>query len=151
MGTTKFLNVAASHDVFQAFNSWYGSSSTPDFLDISISGGTNAGTGDLNQLAEGNLDSQYAGSLVTPNPSQFLACGPDGSDSASFNDGMASLASYLTSDSGAPTAVSASYGGNENALDAGYMTRVCNDFMKAGAKGISVFFSSGDFGVDTNG
>lgn len=31
------------------------------------------------------------------------------------------------------------------------MDRVCNDFMKAGARGISIFFSAGDYGVGGNG
>lgn len=64
---------------------------------------------------------------------------------------MANFASYLNSASNPPSTVSTSYGGEEPYFSGSYMDRVCNDFMKAGARGISVFFSSGDHGVGGNG
>lgn len=60
------------------------------------------------------------------------------------------MASYLTSNAAPPSSVSTSYGGPESAYDSSYMQRVCNEFMKAGSMGISVFFSSGDYGVADN-
>lgn len=64
---------------------------------------------------------------------------------------MANFASYLNTADSPPSSVSTSYGGEENYFDGSYMDRVCNDFMKAGARGVSIFFSSGDYGVGGNG
>ncbi|KAH9219932.1 protease S8 tripeptidyl peptidase I [Leptodontidium sp. 2 PMI_412] len=48
--------------------------------------------------------------------------------------------------------ISVSYGGSEWDLPAYYQQRQCNEFMKLGLMGISVFFASGDSGVAaTNG
>lgn len=64
---------------------------------------------------------------------------------------MANFASYLNSAANPPSTVSTSYGGEESYFSGSYMDRVCNDFMKAGSRGISVFFSAGDYGVGGNG
>lgn len=149
VGTTKFLNVGADHNDYSSFSSQYVDGGIKnDFADISIGGGTNPGAG--GDLIEGNLDTQTAGGLANPNENDFIACGPDGSNDDAFNDGLANLASYLTSDSSAPSAVSTSYGGPENAYSGDYLDRICNEFMKAGAAGVSIFFSSGDSGVGPN-
>lgn len=150
VATTKFLDVGADHGDYATFSGQYVSGGIYyDFSDVPINGGSNPGS--QGELLEGNLDTQYAGGLVTPNQNDFLACGPDGANDAAFNDGMAALASYLATGDNPPNAVSTSYGGDENAFDTSYMDRVCNDFMKAGARGVSVFFSSGDSGVGSNG
>ncbi|KAL2069566.1 hypothetical protein VTL71DRAFT_14245 [Oculimacula yallundae] len=44
--------------------------------------------------------------------------------------------------------ISVSYGGSEWDLPAYYQQRQCNEFMKLGLMGISVFFASGDSGVE---
>jgi len=43
--------------------------------------------------------------------------------------------------------ISISYGGGEQDLPASYQQRQCNEFMKLGLQGVSVFVSSGDSGV----
>ena len=141
---TLLIGLAASHNDFATFGQDY-VSGLQDFDDISISNGNNPGSGSIDDLTEGNLDTQYIGGLAYPNPSQLLAVGPE--TNQGFADEIANLASYLTSTNNPPTAVSTSYDGEENGFDANYMDRVCNEFMKAGAQGISVFFSSGDYGV----
>lgn len=143
VATTEFIQIAASHDDFEQFGQAY-QSGLQDFTDVSVSGGSNPGSGDENALLEGNLDTQFAGALSSPNPSQYLAIGPSGND---FTDEIANFASYLTTTSSPPSSVSTSYGGEEQQYSSSYLTRVCNEFMKAGSLGISVFFSSGDFGV----
>ncbi|KAH8705213.1 putative protease S8 tripeptidyl peptidase I [Talaromyces proteolyticus] len=43
--------------------------------------------------------------------------------------------------------ISVSYGGAEDAVPQYYYERQCNEFMKLGLRGVSIFFSSGDSGV----
>ena len=116
VATTQFLTQQASHDDYKSFNTQFGNPSAADFQDISVSGGKNSGTAsDPNNLIEANLDTQWAGGLASPNPSQFLACS-QGSAPSSFQDDFSNFASYLTSTNSPPTSVSTSYAGNELGL-----------------------------------
>ncbi|CZR58556.1 related to serine protease [Phialocephala subalpina] len=47
--------------------------------------------------------------------------------------------------------ISTSYGSNEADLTAKYETRQCLEYMKLGLQGVSILYSSGDFGVAGNG
>jgi tripeptidyl-peptidase-1 len=47
--------------------------------------------------------------------------------------------------------ISTSYGSNEADLSPKYVTRQCMEYMKLGLQGVSVLYSSGDFGVAGNG
>jgi hypothetical protein len=60
---------------------------------------------------------------------------------------MANFASFLTSADSPPSVVSTSYSGEETAFDTDYLNRICQEFMKAGSRGISLFYFSGDYGV----
>ncbi|OAA74834.1 family S53 protease-like protein [Akanthomyces lecanii RCEF 1005] len=144
VASTLLIGLAASHSDYSTFSSDF-APGLQDFQDISVSSGSNPGSGDQNTLLEGNLDTQYVGGVAYPNPSELLAVGPE--TNSGFADEIANLASYLTSASNPPTAVSTSYDGEEQGFDGSYMDRVCNEFMKAGSQGISVFFSTGDYGV----
>ncbi|KAM3430033.1 hypothetical protein NHJ13734_007916 [Beauveria thailandica] len=147
VASTGFLGVGASHTDYLSFGRQF-SPGLKDFKDVSVNGGSNSGDG--SQL-EGNLDTQYIGALASPNPSEYLAHAPEGSDNGSFDDALTALGNYLNSASSPPSAVSTSYGGEEDGVDAGYLDRICNEFMKAGSRGVSIFFSSGDDGVGGNG
>ncbi|KAK8148370.1 hypothetical protein G3M48_010347 [Beauveria asiatica] len=143
IATSAFQSVGASHSDFAAFAEQY-QPGLADFTDISVNGATN--DGQAGQEPEGNLDTQYAGAVASPNPSQFLSCGP----ADPFEDGLLSFSQYLNSASSPPSTVSTSYGDEENNFDTSYLDRICNEFMKAGSRGVSVFFSSGDSGVGGN-
>ncbi|KAF2164340.1 hypothetical protein M409DRAFT_25219 [Zasmidium cellare ATCC 36951] len=153
VATTELIEVGAVHSDYASFAKQFSISSTlADFTDVSVSGGSNPGTSADEGTLEGNLDTQYMGAIArTFVKNQFLALGPSGESDQDFEDELANLASYLTSTSSPPSVVSTSYGGEEQAFSSSYMTRVCNEFMKAGSAGISVFFSSGDGGVGGNG
>lgn len=56
-GSSLFIALAASHDDYSNFIQQY-SPGAQDFQDVSIAGGSNAGSGDQNTLLEGNLDTQ---------------------------------------------------------------------------------------------
>jgi tripeptidyl-peptidase I len=47
--------------------------------------------------------------------------------------------------------ISTSYGSNEVDLSPAYEQRQCLEYMKLGLQGVSVLYSSGDFGVAGNG
>lgn len=144
VASTLLIGLAASHSDYYTFGSDF-ASGLQDFQDVSVASGSNPGSGDENTLLEGNLDTQWIGGVSNPNPSQLLAVGPE--SNSGFTDEIANLASYLTSASNPPTAVSTSYDGEEQNFDGSYMDRVCNEFMKAGSQGISIFFATGDYGV----
>ncbi|KZZ97739.1 family S53 protease-like protein [Beauveria brongniartii RCEF 3172] len=143
IATSAFQSVGASHSDFAAFAQQY-QPGLADFTDISVNGATN--DGQAGEEPEGNLDTQYAGAMASPNPSQFLSCGP----ANPFEDGLLAFSQYLNSASSPPSTVSTSYGDEENNFDTSYLDRICNEFMKAGSRGVSVFFSSGDSGVGGN-
>jgi len=48
-------------------------------------------------------------------------------------------------------AKSHSYGYDESALSTAYEERQCNEYMKLGLMGVSILYSSGDYGVAGNG
>jgi tripeptidyl-peptidase-1 len=50
-----------------------------------------------------------------------------------------------------PQVISTSYGDDEQTVPFSYATAVCNGFAQLGARGISLFFGSGDSGVGTPG
>ncbi len=58
-------------------------------------------------------------------------------------------AQYLAGlpDEQVPQVVSTSYGDDEQTMSLAYAQAVCNQFAQLGARGVSLFFSSGDFGV----
>ncbi|KAJ8341691.1 hypothetical protein SKAU_G00339820 [Synaphobranchus kaupii] len=53
----------------------------------------------------------------------------------------------LSNMSAVPWVHTISYGDDEDSLAAAYMTRINNEFMKAGVRGISMLFASGDSGA----
>jgi tripeptidyl-peptidase-1 len=127
---------------------------------------------------ESDLDLEYAMSLVYPQPVTLFQVG-DPIESASFNNFLDALdASYCTYEGGdditqdavypdpdaagyqgpeacggfaATKVISTSYGYNEADLTPFYEQRQCNEYMKLGLAGVTVVYSSGDYGVAGNG
>ncbi len=149
LAVTGFIGYSASHsDAASFLNQYDPSSSGADFKDASISGANNDPS---DPTLEGNLDTQISLSLGYPNPVTYYAVGPDSDPDSQFGDELVNFGNYLNSASSPPTSVSTSYGGEEQGFSSQYLDRICNEFMKAGSRGVSVFFSSGDFGVGGNG
>ncbi|UNI22942.1 Tripeptidyl-peptidase I [Purpureocillium takamizusanense] len=149
LAVTGFIGLSASHSDAASFLSSYDSAASgSDFKDGSIGGASNVPS---NPDLEGNLDTQIALSIGHPNPVTYYAVGPNNDPDNQFTDELINFGTYLNSASNPPTAVSTSYGGEEQFFSHSYLDRICNEFMKAGSRGISVFFSSGDFGVGGNG
>ncbi|RDL35909.1 uncharacterized protein BP5553_06521 [Venustampulla echinocandica] len=120
---------------------------------------------------ESSLDLQYAMALVYPQAVTLYQVG-DLVTGASFNNFLDAIdGSYCTFQGGdasdpnvdgqypdpdcgtvAPTnVISTSYSFNEADLTPRYEERQCLEYMKLGLQGVSILYSSGDFGVAGNG
>lgn len=149
LGVTGLTDCSASHrDASDFLNQVYPRANGTDFYDVSISGGRNKPD---NPCLEGNLDVQIALALGYPSAVAYLAVGPNDHPQRQFGDELVNLGVYLNSDKNPPSTVSTSYGGEEQTFDPKYLDRICNEFMKAGSRGVSVLFASGDTGVGGNG
>ncbi|KAF2172496.1 hypothetical protein M409DRAFT_63164 [Zasmidium cellare ATCC 36951] len=134
----------------------------------------------FNYNGESDLDLEYAMSLVYPQSVTLYQVG-DNTEGASFNDFLDALdSSYCAGDDptqdaaypdpycptqsqdcykgpkdcggfAATKVISTSYAYNEHDLTPAYEQRQCNEYMKLGLMGVSVLYSSGDYGVAGNG
>ncbi|KAI9722688.1 MAG: hypothetical protein M1812_001619 [Candelaria pacifica] len=126
---------------------------------------------------ESDLDLEYAMTLVYPQTVTLYQVG-DNVEGASFNNFLDAIdASYCTENGGddpfqdatypdpnpggymgpencggfaATNVISTSYGFNEADLTVFYERRQCNEYMKLGLQGVTVLYSSGDYGVAGN-
>lgn len=146
MAVVGLLNLSASHTDAISLISYF----TPDrvgldFQDVPIGGGMNYPSVPSD---EGNIDTQIALVVAYPNPVAYFATGPGSLDG--FSDSLINLATYINSLQNPPSTVSVSYGGPESWYPESYLARICNEYMKVGARGVSLFFASGDDGVGPN-
>ncbi|KAG8735912.1 hypothetical protein FRC10_010012 [Ceratobasidium sp. 414] len=102
---------------------------------------------------EANLDVQYAGAISYPTPNIFYSTGgsppyiPDSNTPKNTNEPYLEWIGYMLNKATLPNTISTSYGDDEQTVPLDYAIRVCNDFATLGARGVSVLFSSGDYGV----
>ena len=131
----------------------------------------------FNFNGESDLDLEYAMTLVYPQQVTLYQVG-DLVEGASFNDFLDAIdGSYCSYDGGddptqdgtypdpyggyqgpkncggfsATKVISTSYSYNEHDLTPFYEMRQCHEYMKLGLMGVSVLYSSGDYGVAGNG
>jgi len=134
----------------------------------------------FNFNGESALDLEFAMALVAPQQVTVYQVG-DTVQGASFNNFLDAIdGSYCTFEGGtskdpnvdgqypdpqpggfngpencggfaSTNVISTSYGSNEADLSTKYVTRQCMEYMKLGLQGVSVIYSSGDFGVAGNG
>ena len=124
---------------------------------ISINGGP-VDDGKVGSGAEGNLDLETILGLVYPTPVTLYTTGGSPPYIADKFTPTNSNEPYLTwllflqdqDISTIPRVISTSYGDDEQTVPQSYAKTVCNQFAALGAQGISLFFSSGDFGVGDN-
>ncbi|KAF8309184.1 subtilisin-like protein [Clavulina sp. PMI_390] len=143
----------------------------------SIDGGALVGgTPNFNTNGESNLDLTFGIALTYPTPITLYQTG-DAVEGASFNNFLDAIdGSYCTYEGGddptqdgiypdpyggyqgkedcgtfKPTnVISTSYAYNEADLTPFYENRQCNEYMKLGLQGVTVLYSSGDYGVAGN-
>ena len=93
---------------------------------------------------EGDLDSQQILSIAWPTPFEAINTGHFGPKNV---EPYLTFLNYILARDNVPNVISTSYGEDEQDVPASYARRVCNGFAQLGARGVSVLFSSGDFGV----
>ncbi|KAI9450054.1 subtilisin-like protein [Lactarius psammicola] len=94
---------------------------------------------------EANLDIQYAEAIAYPTPHIFYSIGvtPWGDD----DDSYISWLNYILKQSRIPQTISVSYGNEEKDYPIDHAIYECYLFAQLGARGVSVLFASGDYGV----
>ncbi|KAF2020370.1 subtilisin-like protein [Aaosphaeria arxii CBS 175.79] len=133
--------------------------SAKSFKAFSINGGpVQDGPLTANQSAEGtskeaNLDVQAIAGISWPVPIvSFSTAGeppfnPDISTPDNSNEPYLVWVNWLLSQKKIPQVISTSYSDSEQTVPRSYADRVCKQFAQVGARGTTLFFSSGDRGV----
>ncbi|EIW73981.1 subtilisin-like protein [Coniophora puteana RWD-64-598 SS2] len=121
-----------------------------NFSVVSITGGTNNQT---DPGAEANLDVQYAFGLTRPMPATFYTIGefPGDPPNVNWTFGTGTLdvrfVDFVLNQTNPPQVISTSYGESELSNSLTLSNKVCQNFAALGARGVSVIYSSGDYGV----
>lgn len=135
------------------------SSQAQDFKQISIDNGpVQDGPLTANQTLQGksreaNLDVQAIAGISWKTPIISYSTGgsppftPDTSTPTNTNEPYLVWVNWLLSQSAIPQVISTSYGDSEQTVPRSYAERVCKQFAQVGARGTTLFFSSGDSGV----
>ncbi|KAK7001682.1 family S53 protease-like protein [Favolaschia claudopus] len=96
---------------------------------------------------EANADIEYAASLATGVPVQFLSVGASSDELDGLVDGMLDTTIYLQGLDNPPSVVSTSFAPTEADFEESIARKLCNSYLALGARGISMMFCSGDGGV----
>ena len=109
-------------------------------------------TNNPDNLGEANLDIEYAVSISAGLPVTYYSTGGRppivGNPAENDNEPYFQFLTYLLNlpDASLPTTVSISYGEGEKTVPFAYAKKVCRLFGQVGARGVSIFVSSGDGG-----
>ena len=106
---------------------------------------------------EGDLDSETMLGIAWPtNLTTFNTGGqppftPDATETTNGNEPYLDWLNALTDQEDLPYVISSSYADDEQTVPQSYAQKVCQGFAQLGARGISLFFGSGDSGVGAQG
>ncbi|KAE8445914.1 hypothetical protein EG329_012693 [Mollisiaceae sp. DMI_Dod_QoI] len=106
---------------------------------------------------EGNLDVETIIGIDWPTPLIAYSTGgsppfaPDLTTPTDTNEPYLTWLNYVLAQKDIPQVISTSYADDEQTIPYSYAKSVCNGFAQLGARGISLFFGSGDSGVGTDG
>nr|POF26206.1 tripeptidyl-peptidase sed1 [Quercus suber] len=104
---------------------------------------------------ESNLDLEYAIALVYPQAVTLYQGGDDPNQDGVYPDTAGGDGTYDGPQNcggfAATKVISTSYGYDEHDFTPFYEQRQCNEYMKLGLLGVSVLYTSGDYGVSGNG
>ena len=115
-------------------------SRNPPFNVIQVNGG---GYDPSHPHDESNLDTQYAMAIAYPTPLVFYSTGTGSGTTEYYLSWLGSVLGLRK----IPQTISGSYVINERFVSREYAVFLCNLFALLGLRGVSVLFSSGDFGV----
>ncbi|THH19894.1 hypothetical protein EW146_g1336 [Bondarzewia mesenterica] len=124
----------------------------PSFSVTLINGGQNDQNLDK-AGSEASLDVQYAFGLTDPIPGTFYSTAgqppfiADARSTSNTNEPYAEWLDYVLGQSVVSQTISTSYGDDEQTVPKSYAQRICRGLAQLGVRGVSLLFSSGDFGV----
>ncbi len=98
---------------------------------------------------EASLDVQYLSTVGTGIATEFWSFSGYAPDIPAINEPFLDLMLALNNATDPPRVVSTSYGEDEGSTSFAYDRRVQMEFVKAGLRGVSLLFASGDSGVGT--
>lgn len=163
MGHTNYLEEATNRSDISIFLGKYRPEAQAyayEFEVISIDGGvidngTNVSPSGWDK--EANLDAEYMIGVGYPTPLTAWHTGgrnptfvPDINTPDNSDEPFLVWANYVLAQQDIPQVISTSYGDDEQTVSQAYAQAVCNQFAQLGARGVSLFFSSGDFGVGSD-
>ena len=93
---------------------------------------------------EADLDVEQAIAISWPTPFEAINVGGEGPGG---EEAYLNFLNYILTRKNVPRVISTSYGEDERTVPEAYAKRVCNAFAQLGARGVTVLFSSGDYGV----
>ncbi|KAJ7821185.1 subtilisin-like protein [Mycena olivaceomarginata] len=102
---------------------------------------------------ESNLDTQFAFGLTFPIESTYFSTAgrppfiPDIGTPEDTNEPYTDWLDFVLSHPNPPLSISTSYGDDEQTVPESFAKRACAGFAQLGARGVSLFVSSGDGGV----
>ncbi|KAK5072853.1 hypothetical protein LTR64_000737 [Lithohypha guttulata] len=131
-------------------------SAAQTFEQISINNGP-IDDGNATAGSEGNLDLQTIIGQTYPMKITSYSTGgsppfqPDLATPTNTNEPYLDWLDSLLSQEDLPQTISVSYGDSEQSVEQSFAELACQRFGQLGLRGVSVLFSSGDFGVGTDG
>ncbi|KAF9063505.1 family S53 protease [Rhodocollybia butyracea] len=145
LGVSGFLNQWPQHADLQHFLETFANVPSSTSWQLEILDGGSDPQGAENAGIEANLDTQYTLGLANGVPVTFFSVGEDNKDGDL--DGFLDLMNFINSQPSPPFVLTTSYGADERDISPGLANQLCDGYMIAGARGVSVIFSSGDGGV----
>lgn len=153
VGVTGYLEQYASKSDLDKFYSRFNPAATgSDFKFYSVSGGLN---NESDPGGEATLDVQYAFGLAYPAEGVFYSTAgrppftASNKTKSNSNEPYADWLDFVLNQDqkDLPQVISTSYGDDEQTVPESYARRVCNSMAQLGARGVTLVFSSGDYGV----
>lgn len=121
--------------------------SSIDIPIISVNGGGTSPSG----LGEADLDVQITAPLTYPLPNVYYSTGGrppiNPPNATNENEPYLDWLKYIIAEEHPPQTITSSYGEAETSVPTDYADAVCSQFLKLGARGVSVFVSAGDAGA----
>ncbi|ESK88090.1 tripeptidyl peptidase a [Moniliophthora roreri MCA 2997] len=154
LGVAGYLDEFANHADLRTFLARFLPSASDqagsDFTTIRVN---NGGDDQNDPGVEANLDIQYTIAMSFPTPNTYYSTGgsppfnPDSQTPTNTNEPYLDWLNFILDQTSIPLVFTTSYGDDEQTVPQDYANKVCDLFMRLGARGSSVLFSSGDFGV----
>ncbi|KIV96861.1 hypothetical protein PV10_00676 [Exophiala mesophila] len=160
MAHTNYLDEATNRSDISIFLGLYRPEAQAyayEFEAISIDGGVlDNGTNVADEMLdlEANLDAEYMIGIGYPTPLIAYHTGgrnpsfvPDLATPDNSDEPFLEWANWVLEQDDLPQVISTSYGDDEQTVSRAYAQATCNQFAQLGARGVTLFFASGDSGV----